>query len=183
MTAVRARVRSIPFPAAPPPEVSHAVVAAHRPAPERPGPRRRAGPSRRSRPARRRRRGPAAGHPRAVPHRLRPRGRFDALAEPADGSSARAVSALAARHGIAVVHGYAERGADGRLHNSAVLTGPDGSPLGHYRKTHLYGDHEHRWFTPGDRPVVQARLDGLTLGLLVCYDVEFPETVRAHALA
>ncbi|MFE0494003.1 carbon-nitrogen hydrolase family protein [Streptomyces albidoflavus] len=112
-----------------------------------------------------------------------PEAGFDALAEPADGPSARAVSALAALHGLAVVHGYAERGADGRLHNSAALTGPDGTPLAHYRKTHLYGDHEHRWFTPGDRPVVQARLDGLTLGLLVCYDVEFPETVRAHALA
>lgn len=64
-----------------------------------------------------------------------PEAGFDALAEPADGPSARAVSALAARHGLAVVHGYAERGADGRLHNSAALTGPDGTPLAHYRKT------------------------------------------------
>lgn len=31
--------------------------------------------------------------------------------------------------------------------------------------------------------MVQAELDGVRLGLLTCYDVEFPENVRAHALA
>ncbi|MGV9879616.1 nitrilase-related carbon-nitrogen hydrolase [Streptomyces sp. NPDC003006] len=31
--------------------------------------------------------------------------------------------------------------------------------------------------------MVQASFDGLTLGMLICYDVEFPEAVRAHALA
>ena len=33
------------------------------------------------------------------------------------------------------------------------------------------------------QPVVQAELDGLRVGILICYDVEFPENVRAHALA
>ena len=55
--------------------------------------------------------------------------------------------------------------------------------LANYRKTHLYGCFEREWFTPGDLPVVQAELGGVRIGLLVCYDVEFPENVRAHALA
>ncbi|MFF2654438.1 carbon-nitrogen hydrolase family protein [Streptomyces sp. NPDC058045] len=106
------------------------------------------------------------------------------LAETADGPGARAVDALAARHGLAVAYGYPEREQTGaRLFNSVRLTGPDGRTLAAYRKTHLYGDFEQRWFTPGTEPVAQAELAGLRLGLMICYDVEFPENVRAHALA
>ncbi|MFJ4965488.1 carbon-nitrogen hydrolase family protein [Streptomyces sp. NPDC088729] len=104
------------------------------------------------------------------------------LAEPADGPGARAVAGIAAHHGLAVLYGYPERDGE-RIFNAAQLIGPDGAPLANYRKTHLFGCFEQKWFTPGSEPVVQARLDGLTLGLLICYDVEFPENVRAHALA
>lgn len=105
-------------------------------------------------------------------------------AEPADGPSARAVSRIAAAHHIAVVYGYPERDPDsGALHNTAALTGPDGNLLAAYRKTHLYGGYETRHFTPGDRLLVQADVEGVRTGLLICYDVEFPEAVRAHALA
>jgi 5-aminopentanamidase len=113
-----------------------------------------------------------------------PRGGIAARAEPADGPSARAVADIAAAHGLAVVYGYPELDpGTGELYNSAALVGPDGALLASYRKTHLYGGHEKLCFTPGDRLVVQAELDGVRLGLLVCYDVEFPEAVRAHALA
>lgn len=104
------------------------------------------------------------------------------LAEPADGPGAGAVSRIAAEHGVAIAYGYPERDGD-RVHNSARLVGADGTPLANYRKTHLYGGFETARFTPGGTPVVQADLDGVRVGLLVCYDVEFPETVRAHALA
>ncbi|MEV6396614.1 carbon-nitrogen hydrolase family protein [Streptomyces sp. NPDC051907] len=123
------------------------------------------------------------------------------LAEPADGPGARAVMETAERHGIAIMYGYPEldgqdgRGgeesgtesasADGpaRIFNSAQLIGRDGRSLANYRKTHLFGCFEQQWFTPGDQLVVQAELDGVRIGLMICYDVEFPENVRAHALA
>ncbi|MGW0119172.1 carbon-nitrogen hydrolase family protein [Streptomyces sp. NPDC003327] len=107
------------------------------------------------------------------------------LAEPADGPSARAVAAIAVRHGLAIGYGYPERDTErhGVLYNAAQLIGADGEPLLRYRKTHLFGDFELKWFTPGDLAVVQTELDGLTVGLMICYDVEFPENVRAHALA
>lgn len=108
--------------------------------------------------------------------------RVAALAEPAGGDSARAVARIAREHGIALVHGYPELDG-GSVHNSVALTGPDGSVLAGYRKTHLYGGWERAHFTPGGRLLVQADLEGVRIGLLVCYDVEFPETVRAHALA
>ncbi|WP_324788592.1 carbon-nitrogen hydrolase family protein [Streptomyces sp. H51] len=104
------------------------------------------------------------------------------LAEPADGASAAAVAGIAARHGVAVVYGYPERAGEA-VFNSAQLVSADGDRLAHYRKTHLFGPFERAHFTPGEQPVVQAELDGLRVGLMICYDVEFPENVRAHALA
>ncbi|MFF5304909.1 carbon-nitrogen hydrolase family protein [Streptomyces sp. NPDC013161] len=104
------------------------------------------------------------------------------LAEPADGDSADAVAEIAGRHGLAVAYGYPERDADA-VYNSAQLISADGTRLANYRKTHLFGDFERAHFTPGEQPVVQAELNGLTVGLMICYDVEFPEPVRAHALA
>ncbi|MFJ9542068.1 carbon-nitrogen hydrolase family protein [Streptomyces sp. NPDC101225] len=104
------------------------------------------------------------------------------LAEPADGDSADAIAGIAARHGLAIAYGYPERDG-GAVFNSAQLISAAGDRLAHYRKTHLFGRFERDHFTPGGQPVVQAELGGLTVGLMICYDVEFPENVRAHALA
>ncbi|PWI19801.1 carbon-nitrogen hydrolase [Streptomyces sp. Act143] len=104
------------------------------------------------------------------------------LAEPADGDAADAVAEIAARHGVAVAYGYPEA-SEGSVFNSAQLISATGERLANYRKTHLFGCFERDHFTPGERQVVQAELNGLTVGLLICYDVEFPENVRAHALA
>ncbi|KUN20893.1 carbon-nitrogen hydrolase [Streptomyces antibioticus] len=104
------------------------------------------------------------------------------LAEPADGEAADAVAEIAARHGVAVAYGYPEA-SSGSVFNSAQLISAAGERLANYRKTHLFGCFERDHFTPGEQHVVQAELNGLTVGLLICYDVEFPENVRAHALA
>ncbi|MCW8382977.1 carbon-nitrogen hydrolase family protein [Streptomyces justiciae] len=104
------------------------------------------------------------------------------LAEPADGEGADAVAEIAARHGVAIAYGYPEA-SSGSVFNSAQLISATGERLANYRKTHLFGCFERDHFTPGERHVVQAELNGLTVGLLICYDVEFPENVRAHALA
>lgn len=69
------------------------------------------------------------------------------LAEAADGPAAQAVARIAARHRIAVHYGYPERDGD-TLYNAAQLIGPNGTPLANYRKTHLFGGFEQRWFTP-----------------------------------
>ncbi|MFF7950981.1 carbon-nitrogen hydrolase family protein [Streptomyces griseorubiginosus] len=104
------------------------------------------------------------------------------LAEEADGEGADAVAEIAVRHGLAVAYGYPERSGD-TVFNSAQLISADGTRLANYRKTHLFGCFERDHFTPGEQPVVQAELDGVRVGLMICYDVEFPENVRAHALA
>src|ERR671918_497721 len=103
------------------------------------------------------------------------------LAEPLPGPSLDAVGATAADAGLAILTGFCER--DGaRLFNSAVLVGRNGSMRAVHRKCHLYGAMEGELFTPGDALAV-VELDRLRVGILICYDVEFPEAVRALALA
>jgi len=104
------------------------------------------------------------------------------LAEPADGESADVIADIAGRHGLAIAYGYPERDGES-VFNSAQMISAEGIRLANYRKTHLFGCFERDHFTPGEQPVVQAELGGLTVGLMICYDVEFPENVRAHALA
>ncbi|WP_033292282.1 carbon-nitrogen hydrolase family protein [Amycolatopsis jejuensis] len=103
-------------------------------------------------------------------------------AQPADGPLAAELGVLTTKHGVALVYGYPERDGEA-VYNSAQLLSAQGERLANYRKTHLFGDLDRGQFSPGDDPVVQAELGGVRVGLLICYDVEFPETVRAHALA
>ena len=105
---------------------------------------------------------------------------FD-LAEPADGPAFQSAATIAREADIALLYGYPERD-EGRIYNSAVLVDRNGANLANYRKTHLYGQQENRLFYPGDDLVI-VELDGVKVGLLICYDVEFPEAVRALALA
>jgi predicted amidohydrolase len=103
------------------------------------------------------------------------------LAEPANGPSAAAVEAIARESGMAILYGYPERFGK-QVFNSALLIHPTRGAITNYRKTHLYGTEEKRLFAPGDGLVV-TELDGLKVGILICYDVEFPEAVRALAQA
>ncbi|MGH2858182.1 MAG: nitrilase-related carbon-nitrogen hydrolase, partial [Solirubrobacteraceae bacterium] len=90
--------------------------------------------------------------------------------------------AQAAAHGEAVVvAGFCERGADGHVYNSAVVL-DGGRVLGVYRKTHLW-DREKLWFAPGDEPPRVFETSAGRIGVLVCYDLEFPEMPRQLALA
>lgn len=107
--------------------------------------------------------------------------RIEDLAEPADGPSASEVSGLARRHGVAICYGYAERTGD-TVHNAAQCFGPDGARLGGHRKLVLPPGFETAQFTPGAGCEVFCH-GGLRIGILICYDAEFPETARSLARA
>lgn len=104
------------------------------------------------------------------------------LAEPCDGPTAQRIEGIARQSGIAIAYGYPERAGDA-VYNAVQAIGADGTRLANYRKTHLFGKLDRAWFSPGHQAVVQADLNGVRVGLLICYDVEFPELVRAHAIA
>lgn len=106
----------------------------------------------------------------------------DQRAEAADGPLSDAIGRIATQHGIAIVYGFPERGATGNF-NTVQVVGPGGAVLGRHRKTHLYGDLDRDLFVAGDLLVSQFGFRGLTCGLAICYDIEFPEVARAHAEA
>ena len=72
---------------------------------------------------------------------------------------------------------------DGATWNASLLVDADGTCRATYRKAHLFGGLDRGRFAPGDEPFAIADLAGLRVATLVCYDVEFPEAVRAAALA
>jgi predicted amidohydrolase len=90
------------------------------------------------------------------------------------------VREAAARNGIPVVVGFAERRGS-QVANAAACIGADGELAAVYRKTHLFG-REAEVFSPGEQ-LVAVRLAERTLGLLICFDMEFPEPARALARA
>jgi predicted amidohydrolase len=100
-------------------------------------------------------------------------------AEEIPGPATEALEDACRRTGAHVVCGLLERDGD-RLHNAAVLVGPDGL-VGTYRKTHLPFLGVDRFVTPGDElPVWDTPLG--RIGVEICYDLRFPEVTRTLAL-
>ena len=100
------------------------------------------------------------------------------IAEPLDGPSLTAVRNAARDAGVAVAVGLAERDAN-RFYNTTVLIDERGDIALRYRKTHLWAS-DVGVFEAGDRFAV-CEFKGMTVGILICYDIEFPETARAVA--
>lgn len=105
-----------------------------------------------------------------------------ALAEPTDGPLALAVSDIAQRHGIAIAYGYPEHNPGGKPWNAAQFVTAQGQRLANHRKTHLFGGVDRAQFSPGVAASAVFTWNGWQLGLLICYDIEFPEPARALAL-
>jgi predicted amidohydrolase len=103
------------------------------------------------------------------------------LAEQADGPACQRAAQIARDTNIALLYGYPER-LNADVYNSALLIDRNGNTRANYRKTHLYGSYEKSCFKPGDTLLI-AELENLNIGILICYDVEFPEAVRALANA
>ncbi len=104
----------------------------------------------------------------------------DDLALDLDGPEVGEVARLAREGDVAVVFGLHER-IGGGVANSAVCVNRRGNLAGSYRKSHLFGD-ERGAFVAGNELLV-VELDGIRAGLMICFDVEFPEVARSLALA
>lgn len=95
----------------------------------------------------------------------------------------------AAESGVAVVLGGMKNRTDAGVFNSAVVIGADGEVAGRYDKMHLFdaniGGQSFEASSveqPGAGPAL-LELDGVRIGLTICYDVRFPELFRALAVA
>ncbi|MFK8084071.1 MAG: carbon-nitrogen hydrolase family protein [Granulosicoccus sp.] len=103
------------------------------------------------------------------------------VAESSDGPFASHIKQLAKEHSIAVVYGYAEKTAEG-IYNSAQCIDKKGHTIGHHRKLLLPPGIEQSVFTQGNGCSV-FQLGKFTVSILICYDAEFPESVRHVANA
>lgn len=113
-----------------------------------------------------------------------------AAGEDLDGPSTTRLRELAALHNVYVLAGSLyERGErPDRLFNTSVLIGPRGERLATYRKIHLFdavsGSVTYREsdVLQAGHEIVTAEVDGVTLGLSICYDLRFPELYLQLAL-
>jgi predicted amidohydrolase len=104
---------------------------------------------------------------------------FRKSAESIPGPTTEHIQELAERHNMYIQIGMAESARAGQVfYNTAVLVGPEGI-LGKFRKLHDRGE----WpvFCSGDEfPIMDTKIG--RMGMLVCYDMCFPETVRTYAV-
>jgi predicted amidohydrolase len=102
-----------------------------------------------------------------------------AFSEGRDGPTVSGWVELCRELDVYLVAGFAE--ADGgRRFNSAAVVGPSGL-LGVYRKAHLFND-EKSFFEPGDSGFLVFDVGPCRLGVLICYDLWFPEAARVLTL-
>ncbi len=107
------------------------------------------------------------------------------LAEPIPGPGTVRLGRLCRQLGIHLVLPVYERGeSKGELYNSAVLIDDRGEVVGVYRKTHLFPTERLErggWTSPGRRAVVVDTALA-KIGMIICYDGDFPELSRVCAL-
>ncbi len=104
------------------------------------------------------------------------------VAEPIPGPSIERLVNASKSNRIIIAVGIIEKGPDDRIFNACALLGPDGV-LGVYRKTHLPFLGVDRFLAPGDELAGPFETTAGRLGILICYDLRFPEAPRVLTLA
>lgn len=92
---------------------------------------------------------------------------------------------IAKEYGVNILGGSFVRKADENLFNTCPVINRRGEILCIYDKNHLYsynGDTENQYITAGKNPVL-VTVEGIRLGISICYDIRFPEIYRAYRKA
>jgi predicted amidohydrolase len=105
-----------------------------------------------------------------------------AVAEPWPGAALDALVRHAAAQGLGLCTSFVEAGPGDRPFNTAVLCDREGRIIAGYHKSHLF-DAERSLYEPGGELVPPVDAGGVRTGVLVCYDIEFPEAARQLGLA
>ena len=92
------------------------------------------------------------------------------------------IGELAKKYKVNIVAGSVSNVRSGKVYNTAFVFDRAGSCIAEYDKTHLFTPMgEDDYYTCGDH-LCRFELDGVKCGIIICYDVRFPELTRSLAL-
>lgn len=103
---------------------------------------------------------------------------------PKDGDAGNTcIGALAKEYRVNIVAGSVSNVRAGNVYNTAFIYDRSGACIADYDKTHLFTPMgEDAYFTRGDH-LCTFTLDGVMCGIVICYDLRFPECIRKLALS
>jgi predicted amidohydrolase len=101
------------------------------------------------------------------------------LAENKDGQTADFLKDISKKTGAVIVAGFVEKEGDKVYNSSLIVSG--GRVVDTYRKIHLF-NKEKLWFSPGDKKLDVYEVNGVKIGVMICFDWIFPEVTRTLAL-
>ena len=103
-----------------------------------------------------------------------------------DAESIKMLQRIAKTYDVNIIGGSViEKKSDGILANSCPIINRKGELVSTYEKNHLfsyYGCDEGKYIRAGENPVL-VELDGIKIGVSICYDIRFPEIYRAYRKA
>ncbi|MFY3793042.1 carbon-nitrogen family hydrolase [Ureibacillus sp. MALMAid1270] len=93
------------------------------------------------------------------------------------------LTSLAKELGVHIVGGSVAIECEGKFFNTMYTVNKEGELLTEYSKAHLFRlMNEEKFLEAGDQ-MNRFALDDVEAGAVICYEIRFPEWVRAHALA
>ena len=95
------------------------------------------------------------------------------------------LSQIASKYNVNIIGGSFIRKDGDKYYNSCPVVNRHGEVVAVYDKNHLYsyyGDNEGGIITKGSNPLM-VKLDGIKIGLTICFDIRFPEIYRAYRKA
>ncbi len=111
---------------------------------------------------------------------------LEKLGELADKEGARSqefLQGLAAELGIHIVGGSVATEKDGKFYNTMYVYNNDGKLVSEYSKVHLFRLMNEDKYLESGNEMNRFALGDIEAGGVICYDIRFPEWLRAHALA
>lgn len=102
-----------------------------------------------------------------------------------DSIAVKMLQEIAKRYNVNILGGSFVSKKGDKLYNTCPVINRKGEIVATYDKNHLfsyYGDTEGDYITKGVNPIM-VELDGVKIGVSICYDIRFPEIYRAYRKA
>ena len=109
----------------------------------------------------------------------------DSAEELKDSKAVIMLKEIAKKYNVNIIGGSFIRKESDKYYNSCPVINRNGNVIAIYDKNHLfsyYGDNEGDYITRGSNPVL-VEIEGVKVGLTICYDIRFPEIYRAYRKA